>query len=63
VTARGSIEAKLSHEGRVAIGCFYLKLDHYAPGLKWFSKISKGIVGLYNSSINKVEVATNQPSL
>jgi hypothetical protein len=38
------VEAKLSHEGRVAIGCFCLKLDHYVPWVKWFSKISKRIV-------------------
>jgi hypothetical protein len=39
------IEAKLSHEGCLVVRCFYLKLDHYAPRDKWFSKISKGIVG------------------
>jgi hypothetical protein len=38
------VEAKLSYEGRVAIGCFYLKLDLYVPRVKWFSKISKRIV-------------------
>ena len=29
---RGCIEAKLSYEGRVAVECFYLELDHNTCG-------------------------------
>ena len=39
------VEAKQSHEELVAIRCLDLKLDHYALRVKWFNKISKGIVG------------------
>jgi hypothetical protein len=37
-------ETKQSHEEPVAIRCLDLKLDHYAPRVKWFSKISMAIV-------------------
>jgi len=47
------VEAKLSHEGRVAVGCFYLKLDHYAHEVKWFSKISRGMLGSVIYSLYK----------
>jgi hypothetical protein len=53
------VQAKLSHKGRVAVGCFYLKLDHYAPEVKWFSKISRGMLECVIASINKRWAAPN----
>jgi hypothetical protein len=45
------VKVKQSREELVAIGPSDLKLNHYAPRVKWFS------------SINKIEVVPNQPSL
>ena len=46
------IKAKQSHEGLVVVICtdqkmdrFAPRVDHFAPEVKWFSKISKGKYG------------------
>lgn len=57
------VEAEQSCEEPVVIGCLHLKLDYFAPGLSGSAKISKSVLGMCNSSINKVEAAPNQPSL
>ena len=57
------VKAKQSHEELVAIGLTDLKLDHFVPGLRGSTKISKGVLGMRNSSINRIEVASIQPSL
>ena len=43
------IEVKLSDDGRVAVGCFCLKLDHYVLEVKWFRKISRGMLRMCNN--------------
>jgi hypothetical protein len=53
------VEAKLSHKGCVAVICFYLKLDHYAPEVKLFSTISRGMLECVIASINKRWTAPN----
>ena len=56
-------KAKQSREEPVSIRCLDLKLDHFAPMLNGSAKISESVLGMCNSSINKVEAAPSQPSL
>jgi hypothetical protein len=57
------VEAKLLHQGIVAVRCAKLDLDHFAPRVNWFREISRGNLGICNSSINKDRGWPRQPSL
>jgi hypothetical protein len=48
------VEAKQSREEHVDMRCLDLKLDHFAPVLNGSAKISEGVLGMCNNSINKV---------
>jgi hypothetical protein len=67
--ARGIILKVASKQNKVmkelvAIGWIDLELDHFAPRLlSGSAKISKSVLRMCNSSINKIEVVPNQPSL
>jgi hypothetical protein len=50
------VEAKQSREEIVAIRCTGLELDHFAPGLSGSAKISKDVLNMCNSFINKIGV-------
>ena len=58
-----SIKVKQSNEECVAVGWLYLKLDHYTPRLRGSAKYLRALLGMCNSSINKVEAAPNYLSL
>ena len=53
------VEAKQSREEPVAIGWTDLELDYFAPRLSGSSKIPKGVLGMCNRFIKKIEAATN----
>ena len=55
------VETKHSHEEPVAIRCLDLKLDHFAPRLSGLVKISKALLGVCNSSINKRIATPSHP--
>jgi len=55
------VEAKHSREEPVAIRCLDLKLYDFAPRLSGLVNISKALLGVCNSSINKRIATPNHP--
>jgi hypothetical protein len=57
------LETKQSHEEFMGVRYIDLKLDHFSSRLSGLAKISKGLLGICNRSINMIGGYPNQPSL
>ena len=60
---KACFEAKHSREELVAVRYANLKLDHFTTEFSGSTKISNGLLGMFNRSMNNIGGCPNQPSL